>query len=366
MSTITAVRMPKWGLSMQEGKVVAWLKGVGERVAEGEELVDVETSKITNVCEAPGAGVLRRVVAGEGEVLPVGALLGVLAEADTPDAEIDAFVAAFDPGEGVEAGEAGPALRFRRIEAASLTLRVASAGEGGAGAPALLLHGFGGDLDNWQLVMEGLAADRPVFALDLPGHGESDKRAPDPSPTGLARVILAAMDALSLERAHLVGHSLGAAIALALAAEAPARVLSLSLVAPAGLGDLNADYIKGFLEARRAKDMQAVARLLFHDAEMATRELAETLVKAKRLDGVEETLAAIAASLLGDGLSRTPGDLAAAQAPVLIVLGASDQVAGAPAASPAGVRVETLQGAGHMPHLEQASAVSALVRAHLG
>src|SRR5260221_7218173 len=95
MSAVTAVRMPKWGLSMQEGAIVDWWKAEGDAIAEGDDLVDIETSKITNVCESPAAGVLRRIVAQPGETLPVGALIGVLAEPATADAEIDAFIADF-------------------------------------------------------------------------------------------------------------------------------------------------------------------------------------------------------------------------------------------------------------------------------
>jgi pyruvate dehydrogenase E2 component (dihydrolipoamide acetyltransferase) len=59
--------MPKWGLSMQEGTVVDWLKPLGEPVSEGEELVEIETAKIVNVAESPASGVLRRTVAASGE-----------------------------------------------------------------------------------------------------------------------------------------------------------------------------------------------------------------------------------------------------------------------------------------------------------
>ena len=78
-------------------------RGQGRAVAEaarrivraGEELLEIETSKITNVVEADAAGTLTRIVAPEGTTLPIGALLAVIAPPDTPAAEIDAFVAQF-------------------------------------------------------------------------------------------------------------------------------------------------------------------------------------------------------------------------------------------------------------------------------
>ena len=88
-ATITPLVMPKWGLEMREGTIAGWLVDEGTRLEVGTPVLDVETDKISNAVEAPDPGLLRRKVAQEGETLPVKALLGVLAEPEVSDAEID-------------------------------------------------------------------------------------------------------------------------------------------------------------------------------------------------------------------------------------------------------------------------------------
>lgn len=68
--TIIPIVMPKWGLSMKEGTVNAWLVDEGTEITVGLPILDVETDKIANAVEAPDAGTLRRKVAQAGDVLP--------------------------------------------------------------------------------------------------------------------------------------------------------------------------------------------------------------------------------------------------------------------------------------------------------
>jgi pyruvate/2-oxoglutarate dehydrogenase complex dihydrolipoamide acyltransferase (E2) component len=73
------VRLPQWGMGMTEGTVVEWHFAVGDKVAKGDELVDIDTAKAVQAVESPAAGVLSRIYAEAEAVVPV---LELLAEID--------------------------------------------------------------------------------------------------------------------------------------------------------------------------------------------------------------------------------------------------------------------------------------------
>ena len=176
--------------------------------------------------------------------------------------------------------------------------RVRYARRGTGDEKVVLIHGFGGDLDNWLFNIDALAENATVYALDLPGHGQSVKSMADPSLKVLAMTVVSFMNAMEIKSAHLVGHSLGGAIAMEIAREAKDRVKSLTLIASAGLGpEINVDYIDGFIAASSRRDLKPVIEQLFANPSLVTRQLVDDLLKYKRLDGVDQALRGIAASV---------------------------------------------------------------------
>jgi len=367
---ITPIVMPKWGLSMKEGTVTSWLVEEGAEISVGAPILEVETDKIANAVEAPDPGTLRRKVAQDGETLPVKALLGVMAEAEVSDADIDAYVAAYVTpahGEGEDA-ETAPAYQFAEVDG----LRIRYARKGASyGVPVLFIHGFGGDLDNWLFNLDAVGEKSPVIALDLPGHGQSTARLPGTSIEALAGFVARFMDVLDVEQAHLVGHSMGGAIAAQLALDHPRRVASVALIGAAGLGpEINARYAEDFVAAPSRRELKPVLAQLFANPELVSRQMVDDVLKYKRLDGVGELLGALSRGVFDDGRqAEQPGlRLGETGKSVLVIWGREDRIIPAHHAgsAPPGATVEVLDGAGHMVQMERANDVNRLLKQHVG
>jgi len=366
---ISAVTMPRWGMTMTEGRVARWVVPLGASIGSGADLVEIETTKITNVLEAAAAGVLRRIVVSEGSSASVGSIIGVIAAPEVTDAEIDALVAA-QAGNGddeVADADSGPSARL--VQADGHTLNVLSLGKG-TGLPVIFIHGFGGDLNSWMFNQPAFAADRSTHALDLPGHGQSSPSFGSGSARALSGSVLALMDALGIAKAHLVGHSMGGAIALLLAVAKPDRVATVTGVAPGGLGpELNRAFIDGFIAADRRPAMSAALGLLFDKSEAVNRAMVDDALRYKRQDGVTEALQAIAAANFTaagqkSGLREL---LPSIKPPIQIIWGANDRIIPAHQADglQPSVPVAVIGGAGHMPHMEKSGEVNRLIANHI-
>ena len=355
--------MPKWGLSMTHGTVVGWLVDEGAQITVGTMVVEVETDKILSAVESPVTGTLLRQVVAPGAKLPVSGLLGVIGDADAPAEQVNQFVEQCSCEAVAKAPQTEDAAP-QTVEVAGRTLRYLKRGDGGR--PIVLIHGFGGDLNNWLFNHEALAADRDVFAVDLPGHGGSGKDVGNGSINALADAVAGFMDAVDLEQAHLVGHSLGGAVALALALEHPDRVLSLTLIASAGLGkQINGRYIDGFISATRRNQLRPHLQSLFADPALVTRQLVEDVLKMKRIDGVTQALTTIARRCFADGEQTVDfrDRLDKISVPLLVLWGAKDQIIPSAHARdlPDSIHVEIFPDHAHMLPMEAAMQINRVI-----
>jgi pyruvate dehydrogenase E2 component (dihydrolipoamide acetyltransferase) len=363
---IVPVTMPKWGLSMQLGKITSWVVAEGDEVQVGDDLADIETEKITGTLEAADAGTVRRIIARIGEDVPVSGTIALLAPAGVGEDALDA--AAAEARAVIDAGVPDDAAGAPELQTADVGGRkISYAGAGQDGEVILLVHGYGGDRNSWLFLQEPLAAKYQVYALDLPGHGTSAKDVGDGTLGVLAAAVTGVLDALGAGRAHLVGHSLGGAVALAVAAGDPGRIASVTLIAPAGFGsEINAGYLRGFADAQTRRELKPVVGQLFADESLVTRQAVDDLLAYKRLDGVDEALHTLLGMLLDGDAQRT--DSAAALAaiggavPVSVVWGSADRVIPpAQAESVTEAVCYLIEGAGHMPHMERPGEVQAAI-----
>jgi 4,5:9,10-diseco-3-hydroxy-5,9,17-trioxoandrosta-1(10),2-diene-4-oate hydrolase len=197
-----------------------------------------------------------------------------------------------------------------------LTLHYHEAGPAGDGAdahlPVVLLHGGGPGASAWSNFGRNVVAlsDRfRVLAADQPGFGRSDKPADHPQYfTHSAGALAGLLDAIGVDKVHLVGNSLGGGTALRFALTHPKRVGRMVLMAPGGLG-LNVfapDPTEGVKALSRfyappgpsPEKMATFLRTLVHDQSLVTDELVAERFAAATTPGTAEAMAAMGASFM--------------------------------------------------------------------
>ena len=233
---------------------------------------------------------------------------------------------------------------------------------GAGGIPIVFLHGVGSDKSVWRPQLEHFARERRAIAFDYPGYGDSARAPAATTRDGFAAAILAAMDALNVERAHVCGLSLGGVIAIAMHAAASERCASLILADtfaahPDGRGIYDRSVagsagMRAFAEAR-------ADFLLAQPADPAVR--AEVVETMSRIGPAAYVIGAEAVWLADQG-----GRVRGIKVPTLILCGDEDKPT-PPALSLelhaiiAGSRLEWIAGAGHLTNLEQPAVFNRLV-----
>lgn len=169
--------------------------------------------------------------------------------------------------------------------------------ETGSGSPVILIHGLGGFLEMWWHTVLALSTKHRVYAIDMPGHGLSDRPANCYSAAHCTEYLLSIIDALQLEAVTLVGHSLGGAISINAAVTRPDKIANLVLVDSAGLSEkvpvayrLTAVPLFGEVVLKLAWkyiSQQGVKRL-FQQSAVVSRETLATVLAIAQRPGTEE------------------------------------------------------------------------------
>lgn len=232
----------------------------------------------------------------------------------------------------------------------------------------VLLHGFGGSHSTWTDIQPALARDATVIAYDLPGHGRSiDYPAAGPA-TVAAKAVAADLAGRGAARVHLVGHSMGGAIATLIAMRAPERVASLTLLAPGGFGpEINGDLLKRYANAAHAGELAKIMDEMSAPGFSTPPKYVLGLAAVRGVSGQRVKLDAFHGIIQNDGKQgEIPRDaLAALTMPVSLVWGTLDPVLPFSQTNglPENIKLTAIDGAGHMLTVEAKSAVLAAIRA---
>jgi 4,5:9,10-diseco-3-hydroxy-5,9,17-trioxoandrosta-1(10),2-diene-4-oate hydrolase len=250
--------------------------------------------------------------------------------------------------------------------------------EAGRGAPVVLLHGLGGDGSRWAPNIDPLAKDFHVLALDQIGFGQSDKPLANYHTGMLSEFLVGFLKEVGVQKASLVGNSMGAGVALYTAAKHPQVVDRIVLADGGGFRSPTAGapapptpealHRRQIQNSVTREETREFFRILFHDKSLVTDRMVDDQLQM-RLRSAFTITKIQEAGEKGIG-SLTEADVRAVKAPTLVVWGKYDELA-----NPAGAdRLEkTIPGSkkviidncGHMPQLEKADEFNRLVREFL-
>lgn len=237
----------------------------------------------------------------------------------------------------------------------------------GRGIPLVLIHGFTSDSQSWAPLEKALGNDTTFIRIDLPGHGKSPKRNIDGF-SQLARMMVEAFDIATrdYEQVHIIAHSLGGAVALAIADIRGRKIASLNLLAPAGLGpEINGAALKGIVSASQAESLGPWLRQLTAQPEAISDAYARAAMKLRTDAMLRACQADMAAALFPDGVQAF--DLRPAlnrlDLPIQIIWGKQDQILPKQHAFVGNIDIGVflMDKAGHIPHFECPERIAKIV-----
>ena len=219
------------------------------------------------------------------------------------------------------------------IVAADITTNVHDTGDDPGGGTVLLLHGSGPGVSawaNWRLTIPTLARNFRVVAPDIVGFGFTERTVDTYDRGTWTHHVVAVLDALGIERAHVVGNSFGGSIALSLAIHHPGRVRRLGLMGAVGVPfpiTPGLDAVWGYEPSVEA--MADLLRIFTATSAAGIEELAAQRYQASIRPGVQEAYAAMFPAPRQrwvDALAHADRDIASIESPTIIFHGREDRV----------------------------------------
>ena len=266
----------------------------------------------------------------------------------------------------------------RYIQVGNIKTRYWTSGDGPS--TAILLHGLGGYVENWEDNIAALAQGRRVYALDLAGFGRSDKPKVEYTIQFLVKFVRDFMTVLNIDQATLIGASLGGAIALQFALQYPQQVEKLVLSASAGLGKEVSILLRiltlpvlGNVLARPSRDGSAqLMKEILYDPHLITDEWVDEDYEISSLPGAQRSLLnalRTLSNILGvrsEVYQPILDRLGEIEVPALVIWGAQDRILPVAHAHQAmkrlpHARLHILEPCGHLPNVERVDEFNALV-----
>lgn len=238
---------------------------------------------------------------------------------------------------------------------------------GSAGsAPILLLHGFAGRALNWEPLQSRLAEHNSTLAFDLPGHGQSLDFPDAGEPKIAARAVIAELEKRNIKKVHLVGFSMGGAIASLVGLFAPQLVASITLLAPGGFGpEINHRILQAYAKADNEQAFRLIMPQFFGFFADISEKFIQAEVASRDRPGTTKSLCRIA-DLLFDGAKQGVIPLAPLieiGVPIKVLWGTQDNILPTRQAHklPGLIATHVFTDTGHMLIEEQPEAVYRLI-----
>lgn len=239
----------------------------------------------------------------------------------------------------------------------------------GNGVPLVMVHGFAADSTGWTALERALPRDLPLIRIDLPSHGRSPLRRMSGF-ADLAKALVQTFDRITEGPVHLLGHSLGGALSLALADIRPRQIKTLSLIAPAGLGpEIDGAALNGIARATTAESLAPWLKRLTARPDGISHDFAKAAMLARIDPHLRAAQQELAEALFPDGVQAF--DLTAAlgrvTAPTVMIWGRDDHILPwkQALAAPGEVALHLIRGVGHVPHMEDPDSIAALLGRHI-